>query len=618
MKRCICCFNECADDAQACTLCGFNGINENRTENCLEMGTRLADRYILGGVIAKEKAFVSYYAFDTQTRRRVRVSEYINDKLMYRHPGELIVKFPDGQSLARADKEIAAYYAHYRKLCDVSAESIMNFTDCFAENSTLYFVCSEETGIPLSSVIGKGKAIRFSAAFSLLEPVFDACTKLEKRGKWHGSLTPYSIITEENKVIALTGYSYPPKSFYSPFDAPEKQNGVKECGSFIDVYALGAILYEATTGFMPPSAQQRTNGRNLRFPEKFPENEKNVITKALSLDKNERYSGVSEFYAAIKGEKIPQKAKPETNKTKVLMLVASLTVLVISAAILLNNYVIEPYKESKQAQEFAELMQTTVEDTYVDPWETIRQKYPDTVFPEGINPNFADFYAINNEFSGWISIPELDIGYPVVKTTDNDYYLRRDFFKNTTKYGVPFFDFRNTLDKLNRNTVIYGHNMRYDDKIFGTLEQYRTIEGFKKAPLIYMSTLYGDYTFKVYAVFISNSRASDNNGDIFQYNFTSATNENFQNYIREVDKRKLYSTGVDINENDRIITLSTCCYDFSDARLAVIGRLVRKGESPTVDTAYALENPNPKFPQAYYDAKKIDNPYRNDVNIFNQ
>ena len=210
----------------------------------------------------------------------------------------------------------------------------------------------------------------------------------------------------------------------------------------------------------------------------------------------------------------------------------------------------------------------------------------------------------------------MNINYSVVKGTDNDTYLRRDIYGKKTSYGVPFFDFKNSLRELDRNTIIYGHNMRHDDKIFGTLEQYKTVDGFKKAPLIGMSTLYGDYTFKVYAVFISNSKKSDDNGHIFNYVFTEAGNERFRNYINEIDKRKLYSTGVDINENDKILTLSTCCYDFEDARLVVVGRLLREGENPEVNVSLAQTNPNPKFPQAYYDAKKLDNPYKDDPDLF--
>ena len=160
--------------------------------------------------------------------------------------------------------------------------------------------------------------------------------------------------------------------------------------------------------------------------------------------------------------------------------------------------------------------------------------------------------------------------------------------------------------------------MRRDDKLFGTLEQYRTIDGFAKVPIVGMSTLYGDYTFKIYAAYITNSNRNDDDGKFLNYIFTNTTDENFANYIAEIDKRKFYDTGVDINPSDKILTLSTCCYDFSDARLVVVARLLREGESPAVDTSLATVNPSPKFPQAYYKANGENNPYRDDVNLFNE
>ena len=206
--------------------------------------------------------------------------------------------------------------------------------------------------------------------------------------------------------------------------------------------------------------------------------------------------------------------------------------------------------------------------------------------------------------------------FPVVQTDNNDYYLKKDFYKNSTNYGIPFFDCNDRLNPIDRNTTIHGHNMKSDDKIFGPLEEYRNPEKFKEAPIIKVNTLYGEYTFKIYAVFISNSKASDDNGQFFNYIFSDAGPSQFMDYISEVDKRKLYTTGVDIVETDKIITLSTCCYDFTDARLAVVGRLLRKGESEEIDTSLVTVNQSPKFPQAYYDKKGLDNPYKNDKNPF--
>lgn len=622
MKRCINCLTECNDTEKVCPDCGFDGKEQKLFEHSLPLGTKLNSRYLLGGAFSRAKSFLVYYALDTQTKQRVKIYEYLPTKLMYRLPDEVIIKYQSEEAAARGDKEIAAYYSHFVKLCAVSKISILNFEDCFAENSTIYYVCSVPTGTPLSSLIGNGRVMSFTRAAKLLEPLVECARKLENSGKWHGSITPYSIVTNDNEITALTGYTYPPKSSRAPFDAPEKQLGARHCGSFTDVYAIGAILYEAVTGFLPPSAEQRGQGKGLRFPETLAESEQNIIEKALAPDKSERYSSIEEFYADVNGKKAPKKKKEKNGKSKLpkkeiirrTVLTAACITLVASVIFLLNYYVIEPYKASKQAQELEAMTVTTVAGK--DPWEDIRAKYPDIDFPAGMNPSFAELYAANTDFAGTVSIHEMNIDSYVVQTTDNKYYERRDFYGKSTNYGVPFFDYRNTLQSLDRNTIIYGHNMRHDDKIFGTLEQYREIEGFKKAPFITVNTLYGEYKFKIYAVFISNSKASDDNGHIFNYIFTAAGNSQFANYIAEIDKRKLYSTGVDINENDKIVTLSTCCYDFDDARLVVVGRLLREGEAVSVDTSLPVMNENPKYPQAYYDKKGIDNPYANDPDLF--
>ena len=170
-------------------------------------------------------------------------------------------------------------------------------------------------------------------------------------------------------------------------------------------------------------------------------------------------------------------------------------------------------------------------------------------------------------------------------------------------------DYRNDPKYLGQNTIIYGHHMS-DGLVFADLTKYKTIEGFQESPIIQFDTLYRSYTFKVYAVIITNSQADDDNGYIFNYTVTDfGSEENFMEYIAAVDERKLYTTGVDIQPGDKLLTLQTCTYEFSDARLVVIGRMVRDGESTTVDTSLAVENASPRYPQAWYDKQGITNPY---------
>ena len=97
--------------------------------------------------------------------------------------------------------------------------------------------------------------------------------------------------------------------------------------------------------------------------------------------------------------------------------------------------------------------------------------------------------------------------------------------------------------------------------------------------------------------------------------------QNMVGYIEQVNQRKLYDTGVTLEPTDKIITLSTCIYDYGknvDTRLVVVGRLLREGENPSVDPSLVAVNPDPKFPQAYYNRKGMDNPYLNDPDLFAQ
>lgn len=617
MRRCAYCLSRLPDSAASCPSCGFNASCERSVENRLPIGARLNGRYVLGGVLRAKKDFTDYYGFDSRAGKRVLISEYFKEGFSYRLDGEFILKYYDETGARICGGEISAFYSYYKTLLEVAKNSVLDFVDCFAENSTFYFVRRVRSGEPLSSLVGNGERLAMKKAVSLLGPVFDCAIKLEAAGKRHGSISPYSILTDGKKVTSLTDCLYSSKSLYSPFDAPEKRLGASKYGPGADVYSLGAILYEATVGKPPPSADERALGKAPTFPDGFPENDEKILRKALALNTNQRYKSPAELLDALSGKRktAADKSFSVFEAVRKTALCAATVVLAASLGFLAKSYIIEPRREDERASEFASMLQTAKDDS-AEQWKALRKKYPDVNFPKGMNPAFADIYALNPDLAGWISIPALGINYPALQAKDNDKYLRRDFYGKRTSYGTPFFDYRNSLAALDRNTIIYGHNMRRDDKIFGVLEQYRTVEGFRKAPVINMSTLYGDYYFKVYAVFITNSLPRDDGGRTFNYIFTSASDERFAGYIKEIDKRKLYSTGVDINRSDKILTLSTCCYDFEDARLAVAARLTREGESAATDLSLARKNENPKFPQAYYDARGLKNPYKNDPDEF--
>ena len=290
------------------------------------------------------------------------------------------------------------------------------------------------------------------------------------------------------------------------------------------------------------------------------------------------------------------------------VLAISILVIIVSSAYLAKTYIYEPFMFKRHQSE----IQNIVSEPANNVSETIAQS--DSKYPVGMLAKYKKLYDINKDLRGWISIPGLEINLPIAQAKDNDFYLHRNIYQKRTQYGVPFFDYRiGDFKNLPKNTVVYGHNMHYDDLIFGKLENYRDIRGFKEAPTIECNTIYGDYTWLVYAAFITNSTASQDNGYMFTYNWIDLSDSKFMEFINEVDKRKMFTSPVDIQPSDKILTLSTCCYDFDGARLVVIARLKRDGESVSIDTSQAFNNDNPKYPQAWYNANKKNNPYADDA-----
>ena len=86
--------------------------------------------------------------------------------------------------------------------------------------------------------------------------------------------------------------------------------------------------------------------------------------------------------------------------------------------------------------------------------------------------DFAGLKAINKDVIGWLNVEALDISYPMVRGTDNDYYLHRTFKKEDNFAGSIFMDYLNNPNLKDQNTIIYGHNMK-NGSMFGTLEQFR-------------------------------------------------------------------------------------------------------------------------------------------------
>lgn len=247
-----------------------------------------------------------------------------------------------------------------------------------------------------------------------------------------------------------------------------------------------------------------------------------------------------------------------------------------------------------------------------------------TSYPHGIRKEFMQAYAVNNNLVGWLSIPGTEIDTALLQSNDNSKYLYKDFYERgtsnttSTNYGNLYLDYRCITNDLSVNTVIHGHTTGKGDGIpkqaFRSLYDYRDMQTFIKNPIIKYSTLYEEYTFKICAVFLSSTQPKDDNGYFFNYIYPDMSQNNMVGYIEQVKQRMLYETGVSLEPTDKVITLSTCIYDYGknvDTRLVVVGRLLHEGESEEIDASLVKDNPDYRRPQVWYNRYGKANPYKN-------
>lgn len=236
-----------------------------------------------------------------------------------------------------------------------------------------------------------------------------------------------------------------------------------------------------------------------------------------------------------------------------------------------------------------------------DSVSTAEESPSSTPTPEDVEAaqqaKFADLLARNPDVVGWITIADTPIDLPVMQTTNNEFYLRHDLDKNYDNLGLPFADYECDV-KTSRNLIIYGHNMGVDDTDrFSSLQQYRDPDYYAAHPTIQLDTLYESTTWKIVAVYAVTARTSD--ADYYDFNryVDFATDEEEQTYLDDVAARAFYTTGDFAHSDERLLTLCTCTYEMADARLVVMARPLRQGESTDADPVTV--NPDPLLPQRW-------------------
>jgi SrtB family sortase len=187
----------------------------------------------------------------------------------------------------------------------------------------------------------------------------------------------------------------------------------------------------------------------------------------------------------------------------------------------------------------------------------------------------------NPEVRGWVRLADTAIDLPLVKTTDNDFYLNHRFDEKRNKLGTPFIDSGNVGDFSDRHTVIYGHALS-SGAMFGSLWEYENPNYFMRHPEIQL--FLPDGTQRTLAVFAC-SRVDGVRSAIPIAFFSEGA---FLSFIDELLTSSAFSSNVKIAATDRIVSFCVALPNGAEGRLLVSCKITQSSGMTTIGDPAAL------------------------------
>ena len=185
-----------------------------------------------------------------------------------------------------------------------------------------------------------------------------------------------------------------------------------------------------------------------------------------------------------------------------------------------------------------------------------------------IEVDFDELLKINSDIVGWIYIDDTVVNYPILQSTDNQYYLDRTLYKGYLASGSIFLDYRSSSNFTDSHSISYGHNMK-NQTMFGDMDDFEEGEYMEEHPYVYILLPDGQcWKYAIYSAYIA---------DVYDgtFNLHQAAGSDFDSFIDLTLSKNIYTEEY-VDEDvlpdgaDKIITLSTCTEDSDDYRRFVV------------------------------------------------
>jgi sortase B len=186
--------------------------------------------------------------------------------------------------------------------------------------------------------------------------------------------------------------------------------------------------------------------------------------------------------------------------------------------------------------------------------------------PQEETMGFQELQAMNPDVVGWLTVYGTAIDYPLLQGEDNSTYLNRTPLGDYALTGSIFLDSANSSDFSDFNTIIYGHNMT-PRVMFGNIKDFKEKSYFDSHK--YGEVYFGgrSYGLELFALL----EADGYDGQVYEPGITDP--ERKEAYLDMIFRDSRYTRDVEMDTQDRILLLSTCSSDGTNAREILIGRL---------------------------------------------
>lgn len=240
-------------------------------------------------------------------------------------------------------------------------------------------------------------------------------------------------------------------------------------------------------------------------------------------------------------------------------------------------YTYYSYRTDNSYAELSELKEKPVIHVQQEEEPVIHYTSDEDVEPKEVLDEYKNLLNKNKKLIGWVKIDDTNIDYPVMQTTDNEYYQDHNMNQEYDKNGSIFMDKDCDVLKASTNYILYGHHMK-SGKMFGKLHLYEDKDYYEEHKYIEFDTIYEKGLYEVMYVF--RSRVYSESEVVFKYyQFIDAHGEQeFNSNMQEMAEMSLYDTGVTAEYGDQLLTLSTCDYQEKNGRFVVVAKKVAAKE----------------------------------------